>query len=76
MNAENILEKVNWKKYSIDLNTGSDDEYIVFAINETIAGCQNVCKTVKDTVEVNQRLKPVVNLVIDSCIEKMHSKGI
>jgi hypothetical protein len=67
-----ILETVMWKKYSIDLNTGSESEYINMAVEITAKQCLDICKDVQENLEVNLRLKPLVVQVTDSCAVKIN----
>jgi hypothetical protein len=67
----NIVETVMWRKYSIDLNTGSEIEYINMATELTAQHCVNICNSVQETFEISARLKPVAVQVTDACAAKI-----
>lgn len=67
----NIVETVMWRKYSIDLNTGSEAEYINMAVEITANHCANICTAVREDFEITARLKPVVSQVTDQCSKKI-----
>jgi hypothetical protein len=67
----NVVETVMWRKYSIDLNTGPELEYINMAVELTNDRCVTICKEVQESFEISPRLKPVVVQVIDACTTKI-----
>ena len=70
MSIETIVAKVQWHRYAIDLNTGSEIDYARQAVEITAQECQRLCNSVKtETTDLNKRLKPVVYATVDSCVE-------
>jgi hypothetical protein len=67
----NVVETVMWRKYSIDLNTGPELEYINMAVELTTNQCVAICNEVQESFEISPRLKPVVVQVIDACTTKI-----
>lgn len=68
---DDIVTKVQWRRYAIDLNTGSEIDHVRQAIEITASECRKLCKSVKDTTDINPRLKPVVFAAVDSCIDNI-----
>jgi hypothetical protein len=66
-----IVDKVNWKRFAIDLNTGNDTEYIELAVEVTASQCVKICKETADKIEINPRLKPVANSILEKCSEEI-----
>lgn len=64
-----IVDKVNWKRFAIDLNTGNDVEYIEFAVEITASQCAKVCKEAADQIDIHPRLRPVANSISEKCSE-------
>ena len=62
-----IVDKVNWKRFAIDLNTGSEAEYVDLAVSLTAAQCIQITREATEKMEINPRLRPVANSIVDNC---------
>jgi hypothetical protein len=69
-----IIEKISWERYALDLNTGTDAEYINRAVELTATECVKVCNDVKTNFEITPRLKSVVSQVSDMCVSEISKK--
>lgn len=62
-----VVSKYRWKRYSSDLNTGSEEEYVSFLIKETAKECVEICSATEKNSNLNSRLAPVVKSITEAC---------